>query len=29
MAIIDVDSNSLWAKALKDNTRGELILARA
>jgi hypothetical protein len=29
MVIQDVDSNSLWAEALKDNTGGKLILARA
>jgi hypothetical protein len=29
MVIHDVDSNSLWAEALKDNTGGKLILARA
>ncbi len=29
MVIQDVDSNSSWAEALKDNTGGKLILARA
>ncbi len=29
MVIHDVDSNSSWAEALKDNTGGKLILARA
>jgi hypothetical protein len=29
MVIHDVDSNSLWAEALKDNTGGELILGHA
>jgi hypothetical protein len=29
MVIHDVDSNSLWVEALKDNTSGKLILARA
>ncbi len=29
MVIHDVDSNSLWAEALKDNTGRELILGRA
>jgi hypothetical protein len=29
MVIHDVDSNSSWAEALKDNTGRELILARA
>jgi hypothetical protein len=29
MVIYDVNSNSLWAKAFKDNTSGKLILAHA
>jgi hypothetical protein len=29
MGIYDIDSNSLWAEALKNNTGSELILARA
>jgi hypothetical protein len=29
MVIHDVDSNSSWAEALKDNTGGKLILGRA
>ncbi len=29
MVIHDVNSNSLWAKALKDDTNGKLILGRA
>jgi hypothetical protein len=29
MVIHNVDSNSLWAEALKDNTGSKLILARA
>jgi hypothetical protein len=29
MVIHDVDSNSLWAEALKDNTGGKLILGHA
>jgi hypothetical protein len=29
MTILDVDSNSSWAEALKDNTSGKLILAQA
>jgi hypothetical protein len=29
MVIHDVDSNSLWVEALKDNTGGKLILAHA
>jgi hypothetical protein len=29
MVIHDVDSNSSWAEALKDNTSGKLILAQA
>jgi hypothetical protein len=28
MILHDVDSNSLWAEAIKNNTKGELILAR-
>ena len=29
MVIHDVDSNSLWVEALRDNTGGKLILAQA
>jgi hypothetical protein len=28
MILHDVDSNSLWAEAIKNNTKGKLILAR-
>jgi hypothetical protein len=29
MVIHDVDSNSMWAEALEDDTGGKLFLARA